>query len=975
MGEFTQDISETVGCSSETVATERPYRSLARSEEEPEGSVFTAAKWIWCADSETHGYNLAAHFSKEFEVSSPAGAILRITADSRYRVFVNGVWINDGPGKAYPEHFQYDLYKLDDLLVCGINRIEVIVRYYGVGTFHQIPQRAGLLAEIEVDGKISGSDRSWLAGPYDPLFRWVPKASCQMEPCEWFDARKDNPVAGRPAVEVSGAQEGPWRDLGMRRSRPITKSRRKPVSVYGMWTLSAAPCSVCVPVTRIAHPGVIETNHLTSRPVVLAATMTLEKPVEANFDSPDWIVAMDGRRLGKEPVSLEAGNHTFLFFCSNFYGHQKELAFPFFHLPGVEWKNWACFVRDEFLFRDTDIVWLNFPNEKADQARRGWFEWVDRIVSRWFELKTFPAGGELGCRRELSGEQLFMADFTDNFAHRRPDLNSPARVGNATGVCRNGSGIVRVDPVDSHDVEICYDFGEQCCGYFEFEIEAPEGVAVDLHMVEYITPEGRIQHTAEFNRNGMRFVTRAGTNTHTSLKRRSGRFLFVTLRNLREPVEIRRMAMVEFAADLEPVQRFRCNDEDLNLIWDACERTIKMGMEDTFTDCSLYEQTLWIGDARNQALYAFNIYGAYSTSARSLEIGAQSLERFPIVGCQVPSTWECILPAWSFLWGIWVWEHYFYSGDVSFLQKIWPAVLKNLEGAFQFMDANGLFSGTFWNLFEWAPIDDAHPTVMHNNMLLVGAIRAAERCADVLGDRSASGWLQTRRQGLIDAINVWWDVEKKCYPDAILDDGSASPKCCQHNSALAILFDVLPKEYLPEAHGHLTGPFPGMTRINSPFAAQFHFEALEKLGEIDAILDCIRENYIPMIRAGATTVWETFPNSTCSPPGFPTRSHCHGWSCGPLQFFNRILLGITQREPGGTEFEISPWVAQGINRASGAMATPSGPVNIGWSAEQGRLNISIDTPHGVIVRYCPNRTHTDLIVHQQIRVHQAPDDC
>jgi len=318
-----------------------------------------------------------------------------------------------------------------------------------------------------------------------------------------------------------------------------------------------------------------------------------------------------------------------------------------------------------------------------------------------------------------------------------------------------------------------------------------------------------------------------------------------------------------------------------------------------------------------------------------------------------------LLPAWSFLWGLHVWEHYFYSGDRKLLKKLWPAVLTNLDGASQWIDQRGLFSGPLWNLLEWAPMDQEHPAVLHNSILLAGALRAAEQCAAVLGEESAVKTLRTRRRRLTKAINAWWDESKKSYPDAILDDGTPSPKTCQHNSALAILCEVIEKGNLAAAKNNLLTPPDGMTRIGSPFAAQFHFEALEKLHEPQAIIDSIRKNYIPMIETGSTTVWETFPGSTCSPKGFPTRSHCHGWSCGPLQFFNRIILGIRQTAPGGKAFEISPWI-NGLQHASGVMATPNGPVRVEWKISGKTLNIHISAPKGASIKFKKNSSHTGL---------------
>jgi hypothetical protein len=899
-----------------------------------------SAKWIWCAGQDVCGYNVAARFRREFEVRDGTVGALRITADSRYRVLLNGDWINDGPGKAYPEHFTYDCYEIGGLLKPGRNVIEVVARYYGVGTFHQIPQQAGLLAEIEVDGRAIGTDASWESTPVKWLRQEVPKVSCQMEPCEWIDARQDTEPNWRPSVELFVADGGPWGDLLPRLSRPLTKQPCRPLTVHGAVLVAKAPPSVCVPVTRIAHPGQIECNLRTSRPVVLATLFTLAEPAEIDFSSPCWRVAIDGKRTDA-PLALEAGEHTALFFCVEFYGHKKELGFPSLHLSGVKWGAWSVFVNDEFLFRDNDIVWMNFPNPAADQAERGWLAKVDAACSAW-PSATEPVP-ELGRRVEVAENALFLGDYTAEFATRRPLHDADEAVTNSNALCEGGSGVVRIAPAPGCDVEICYDLGEQRCGYFDLELAAPSGTVVDLHLVEYITPQGVVQHTAEFNRNGMRFVCAEGLNRHLSLKRRSGRYLFATLRELTAPVELRRLEIVESTADVEPVAQFRSSDAALDLVWSACERTLKMGMEDTFTDCSLYEQTLWIGDARNQALYAFSVYEAPEVSARSLELGAQSLERFPMVGCQVPSTWECILPAWSFLWGMHVWEHYFHTGDRAFLEKIWPAARRNLEGAFGFLDRHGLFSGTFWNLLEWAPIDDAHPTVMHNSLLLVAATRAAESCATVLGDDNALAWLQPRREALVEAINAWWDPNKRSFPDAILEDGTPSPKTCQHNSALAILAGVLPEERVPDARANLLDPPPEMTRIGSPFAAQFLYEALDILGEPDAILASIRENYLPMIEAGATTVWETFPGSTCSPPGFPTRSHCHGWSCAPLLYFNRIILGIRPTAPGGRSYIIDPQPC-GLTKASGAESTPYGPLLVAWEIHNGRLLPTVQAP-------------------------------
>jgi hypothetical protein len=87
---------------------------------------------------------------------------------------------------------------------------------------------------------------------------------------------------------------------------------------------------------------------------------------------------------------------------------------------------------------------------------------------------------------------------------------------------------------------------------------------------------------------------------------------------------------------------------------------------------------------------------------------------------------------------------------------------------------------------------------------------------------------------------------------------------------------------------------------------RYLYEALEKLGLEDEIVAQIYRNYLPMLEAGATTVWESFPSGATGAGGFLTRSHCHAWSSAPLYFLNRIAVGLKPTAPGWESARISP---------------------------------------------------------------------
>jgi hypothetical protein len=87
------------------------------------GPTALQARWIWLPGVDVQGYNQAIVAQRQFTLAEPKQATLRITADSFYRLFINGHWVNDGPARSWPEHFQYDVIDATPYLVGGTNEI------------------------------------------------------------------------------------------------------------------------------------------------------------------------------------------------------------------------------------------------------------------------------------------------------------------------------------------------------------------------------------------------------------------------------------------------------------------------------------------------------------------------------------------------------------------------------------------------------------------------------------------------------------------------------------------------------------------------------------------------------------------------------------------------------------------------------------------------------------------------------------
>ncbi|UKI32927.1 MAG: hypothetical protein L6W00_05150 [Lentisphaeria bacterium] len=311
-------------------------------------------------------------------------------------------------------------------------------------------------------------------------------------------------------------------------------------------------------------------------------------------------------------------------------------------------------------------------------------------------------------------------------------------------------------------------------------------------------------------------------------------------------------------------------------------------------------------------------FGAYDLVRRCIRLGGESLDRLPLVGSQVPSSWDNIIPAWSFMWVLSIFDYHEETGDLEFVREVWPMLEKNLSGAESMLDpGTGLFACTGWNLFDWSRTKCEFRIMIYNSLFLIGALDAAVRLGEAREEvpEVVAHWREFRA-ALAASVNRVWDARKLAWPDSIDENGRSSEDVSVHTSMLAEIFDAAAPEHQAEVRANVLSPRSELIPVASPFASLYYYEALEKLGVAGEILDAIRRDYRSMLQAGASTVWETYARAFSHVGDFPTRSHCHGWSAAPLYYLPRLVLGIVPDGVGGRRFLISPRVT-GIDFAAG----------------------------------------------------------
>jgi len=161
--------------------------------------------------AEAHGL-----FRKCFVLEAvPARVPARISADSRYLLFVNGQEVSRGPVRSQPQRLHYDLFDLAPYLQAGTNVVAVYVKYYGAAKSYWMPAvpnatlgKSGILVFEANIGTSADAPDGWLVS--DASWKAIESDAWDEPPVG------GGPVGGGVPVEIFHARAFPlgWQDSG-----------------------------------------------------------------------------------------------------------------------------------------------------------------------------------------------------------------------------------------------------------------------------------------------------------------------------------------------------------------------------------------------------------------------------------------------------------------------------------------------------------------------------------------------------------------------------------------------------------------------------------------------------------------------------------------------------------------------------------------------------------------------------------------
>ena len=352
---------------------------------------------------------------------------------------------------------------------------------------------------------------------------------------------------------------------------------------------------------------------------------------------------------------------------------------------------------------------------------------------------------------------------------------------------------------------------------------------------------------------------------------------------------------------IEDIASFTCDDDLIAPIWEICSRTFHLNSREFYLDGIKRDRWCWSGDAYQS--YIVNRYLYFEPSIIRRTIRA-------LLGKQPYYQHINTINDYSAYLIIAVWEYYFATGDIAFVESIaddlyalYNFVVSRLDEETGYVVAR---PGD-WIFIDWANIDK-DGALCAEQILLWQTYRTMAQLSALttaIPAQDYEAYADTLRASI---LRDFWDESRGGFIDSYT---SGKNNITRHANIFAILYDfadaaMADRIYKNILCGDIAEP------ITTPYFKFFELMALGKMGDIIGTQDFIDSYWGGMLALGATSVWEQFD------PRKEGRAHlemygmeygcslCHAWGSGPIALLGQFCAGVTPTDVAYKTFDVKP---------------------------------------------------------------------
>jgi len=858
-----------------TSLTPRVYLPLVLS-----SGGFDRVQAIW-----PHGEAPAPHevalFRRTFTLPEPAHrVILTIFADTRYEVWMDGIWVGRGPARFSQAHREYDVYHLGEL-AAGDHLIAALVQWAPNQRRSEslTPYLKARLEATDAQGRVIAAvqtDSTWKALLSDawrqdaaPVHSWQ-----LIGPTELLDLRRLPPDwstatysdAGWPAAVVKN-------DAGIHytpRSIPLPENAPFIPTLIDAGLLS--------PGWRVGEV-LSETSSFT---FVLTTPLRFSVEMLAEPDAPPTsTVRLDGVPLSWMPAPPDRPNVLVA---------SRDLA------PGAH-----------------SLSFLNIPSTGATFAVP-----VQGVQYTGFPFHWGPHAG----RRSLLAEPGSLS-------------------GIVTATVRTEGIDLSFSQAPAYAV---LDLGRVVHGRVVAEVKGPAGAIVDIGWDERLWMGRRpLPYPGSLHRQWNQvdsWILDGSPRSISTLDTRAGRYIWIAVWE-DAPVRIRNLRVLEERYPASQRGTFVSSDPRLDQIWQVGVDTLRPNMTDAYTDTPWRERGQWWGDTYVEFQINRVAFGDTALLRRGLVLMAEAFtDGEP--DALAPNGEGILLLDYGMLWVQALQDYWQLTGDGATVLQLYTPMQELLEFLREYEHPDtGLLDVPpgHWSrtaLVDWPAGHSRYGQSAALNALYYRTLLDAASLAEGVGDSASAAAYAQRAARVKERLNEnLYQEQQRRYISSLLDGMLVAPS--PHAQAWPLACGVVPDEReqaVVQALLSLISPDPSQPNVEI-YGMYWVLRALGETGHVPEALTLIRQYYGRLLDLGATTWWEGFNAHTQY-----TASLSHGWGGAPTWFLTTYVLGA--RQVGPQRWEVRPALL-GLESVSGTLPLGEDVLSVGWErpdCEHAFLNVS-----------------------------------
>lgn len=386
---------------------------------------------------------------------------------------------------------------------------------------------------------------------------------------------------------------------------------------------------------------------------------------------------------------------------------------------------------------------------------------------------------------------------------------------------------------------------------------------------------------------------------------------------------------------------FRCNDEEINRIWEVGAYTMHLTTREFFIDGIKRDRWVWSGDAIQSYLMNYYLFFDSETVRRSIWL---------LRGKDPVTSHINTIMDYSFYWFLSIYDYYMYTGDRQFVQQIYPRMQSMMEYVLGRTNDRGMVEGLTgdWVFVDWADrYMDKKGELSYEQVLFAKSLETMALCAQLAGnEEEVERYTQLFQQLKQQIEPAFWNDEKQALVHNSIG-GVQQDAVTRYSNMFAVFFNYLPTDKQQQIKTSVLLN-DNIMKISTPYMRFYELEALCALGEHESVTREIKAYWGGMLREGATSFWEKYnPDDSgkahLSMYGRPYgKSLCHAWGASPIYLLGKYYLGIQAVKAGYEEFSIQP-VLGGLEWMEGEVPTPNGSIALYMDQKQIRVKATEGT--------------------------------